>query len=80
MKVVILAGGYGTRLSEYTEKIPKPLVEIGHIPIIKHIMNWYAQFGHCEFIIALGYKGITIKDYFLRHLQTLNDIEIDYQV
>lgn len=77
MKVVILAGGYGTRLSEYTDRIPKPLVEIGQIPMITHIMNWYAKFGHTEFILALGYKGVVVKEYFLRHLQTLNDIEMD---
>jgi len=77
MKVVILAGGYGTRLSEYTHTIPKPLVEIGNIPIIKHIMTWYEKFGYCDFIIALGYKGNVMKDYFIRHLHTMDDIEIN---
>ena len=67
MKVIILAGGFGTRLSEYTNTIPKPLVEIGNIPIIQHIMSWYSKFGYDEFIIALGYKGVEIKNYFVRY-------------
>ena len=54
MKVVILAGGFGTRLSEYTDTIPKPMVPIGNIPIIEHIMGLYAKYGHKEFYIALG--------------------------
>ena len=64
MKVVILAGGFGTRLSEYTDTIPKPMVPIGGIPIIEHIMNLYSSFDHTEFYIALGYKGEEIKKYF----------------
>ena len=64
MKVVILAGGFGTRLSEYTDTIPKPMVPIGGKPIIEHIMSIYAGYGHKEFYIALGYKGEVIKDYF----------------
>ena len=64
MKVVILAGGFGTRLSEYTDSIPKPMVPIGNKPIIEHIMNIYANYGHKEFYIALGYKGEVIKNYF----------------
>jgi glucose-1-phosphate cytidylyltransferase len=64
MKVVILAGGFGTRLSEYTDTIPKPMVPIGGKPIIEHIMEYYSKFGHNEFYIALGYKGEIIKNYF----------------
>jgi glucose-1-phosphate cytidylyltransferase len=64
MKVVILAGGFGTRLSEYTDTIPKPMVSIGGKPIIEHIMSVYASYGHKEFYIALGYKGEVIKEYF----------------
>ncbi len=64
MKVVILAGGFGTRLSEYTDTIPKPMVPIGNIPIIEHIMRTYAFYGYNDFIIALGYKGEIIKSYF----------------
>ena len=64
MKVVILAGGYSTRLSEYTDTIPKPMVLSGGKPIIEHIMNIYSYYGHKEFYIALGYKGEVIKNYF----------------
>ncbi len=64
MKVVILAGGFGTRLSEYTDTIPKPMVPIGNKPIIEHIMEIYSNYGHKEFYIALGYKGEVIKSYF----------------
>ena len=64
MQVVILAGGLGTRLSEETDVIPKPMVRIGNLPILHHIMNYYAGFGHTDFVIALGYKAEFIKDYF----------------
>ena len=64
MKVVILAGGFGTRLSEYTDTIPKPMVPIGGKPIIEHIMDIYSYSGHEEFYIALGYKGEVIQEYF----------------
>ena len=64
MKVVILAGGFGTRLSEYTDTIPKPMVPIGDKPIIEHIMEIYANYGHKEFYVALGYKGEVIKKHF----------------
>jgi len=63
-KTIILAGGYGTRLGDVTDTIPKPMVEIGGIPIIVHIMNHYAHYGHNEFYIALGYKADYIKKYF----------------
>ena len=65
MKVAILAGGMGTRLSEETAVKPKPMVEIGGYPILWHIMKIYSSFGYREFVIALGYKGSVIKDYFL---------------
>ena len=67
MKVVILAGGYGTRLSEYTKTIPKPMVKIGNKPILFHIMNTYKKYGFNEFIILLGYKGSLIKDFFKKN-------------
>jgi len=65
MKVIILAGGFGTRLAEETDRIPKPMVEIGGRPILWHIMKHYAHYGFKEFFIALGYKGELIKRYFL---------------
>jgi glucose-1-phosphate cytidylyltransferase len=71
MKVIILAGGFGTRLAEATDRIPKPMVEIGGRPILWHIMKYYAHFDYDEFYVALGYKGKVIKDYFL-HYHTLN--------
>ena len=64
MKVIILAGGFGTRLSEYTNTIPKPMIRVGNKPILHHIMQFYANFGHTDFYIALGYKGEVIKKYF----------------
>ena len=64
MKVIILAGGFGTRLAEYTDTIPKPMVPVGGKPIIHHIMQFYANYGHKDFYIALGYKGEIIKKYF----------------
>jgi glucose-1-phosphate cytidylyltransferase len=64
MKVIILAGGFGTRISEYTKKIPKPMIKIGRLPILMHIMKIYINYGHTEFILALGYKSKVIKDYF----------------
>lgn len=64
MQVVILAGGYGTRLAEETDLIPKPMVRIGNLPILIHIMHYYASFGHANFIIALGYKSEVVFDYF----------------
>ena len=65
MKVVILAGGFGSRLSEYTEIIPKPMVKIGNDPILMHIIKIYAKFGYNDFYIALGYKSDVIIDYFM---------------
>jgi glucose-1-phosphate cytidylyltransferase len=77
MKVVILAGGYGTRLSEETGVIPKPLVEIGGRPILWHIMRIYSHHGFNEFVICCGYKGDVIKDYFLRRLRHQGDLTVD---
>ena len=77
MKVIILAGGFGTRLSEYTENIPKPMVTVGGRPILWHIMRSYAHFGHKDFYLALGYKSEVIKEYFL-HYRSLNaDFTVD---
>jgi glucose-1-phosphate cytidylyltransferase len=77
MKVVILAGGFGTRLSEYTESIPKPMVTVGGKPILWHIMNTYAKFGHKDFYIALGYKAEVIKEYFLNYRTLNSDFTVD---
>ena len=67
MKVIILAGGKGTRIPEYSSKIPKPMVKINGIPILVHIMNHYSAYGFKDFIIALGFKGKVIKDYFKKN-------------
>ncbi len=77
MKVVILAGGLGTRLEEETQSTPKPMVEIGRRPILWHIMKLYAHFGYKEFIIALGYKQEVVKDYFRFFVQRESDLIID---
>ena len=70
MKVVLFCGGLGTRLREHSETIPKPLVCIGHRPLIWYLMKYYAHYGHKEFILCLGYKGNVIKDYFLNYQET----------
>jgi glucose-1-phosphate cytidylyltransferase len=70
MKVVLFCGGLGTRIREYSENIPKPMVPIGHQPILWHVMQYYSQFGHQEFILCLGYKANVVKDYFLNYRQT----------
>lgn len=77
MKVVILAGGLGTRLAEETEIKPKPMVEVGERPILWHIMKHYAEYGFKEFIIALGYKGEVIKRFFLEHSTLQGSFSID---
>lgn len=77
MKVVILAGGMGTRLMEETELRPKPMVEIGKKPILWHIMKYYNSFGFDDFIVCLGYKGNMIKDYFLNYQLHNSDISVD---
>lgn len=77
MKTVILAGGLGTRLAEESASKPKPMVEVGEHPIIWHIMNIYASQGFHEFVVALGYKGEMIKDYFLNYHRLRNDLSIN---
>lgn len=79
MKVVILAGGYGTRISEESYLKPKPLIEIGEYPIIWHIMKIYSAYGFNEFIICLGYKGHMIKDYFLNYFLYKSDVTVDFK-
>lgn len=77
MKAVILAGGLGTRLSEETVLRPKPMVEIGGMPILWHIMKYYSNFGINDFIICCGYKGYMIKEYFINYFMHISDINID---
>lgn len=77
MKVVILAGGFGTRLAELTDLIPKPMVPVGGHPLLWHIMNIYASKGYNEFIVALGYKADIIKNYFLNYASLNADFTVD---
>jgi len=77
MKVLILAGGFGTRLSEETGIVPKPLVEIGGRPIIWHIMKSYSHYGFNDFVILLGYKGYYIKEFFANYFLHQSDVTID---
>ena len=77
LKVVILAGGYGTRLAEETETRPKPMVEVGGKPILWHIMKHFGRYGLKEFFIALGYRGDVIKRFFLEHHTLSGDITVD---
>jgi glucose-1-phosphate cytidylyltransferase len=77
MKVVILAGGYGTRLSEETEILPKPMIEIGGRPLLWHLMKAFSEQGYNEFVVALGYKGDVIKRYFMQYADTVSDLRID---
>tara|TARA_B100000963_G_C22621385_1_gene670136 strand:- start:1524 stop:2297 length:774 start_codon:yes stop_codon:yes gene_type:complete len=77
MKVVILAGGFGSRLGDITENIPKPMVDIGGKPILWHLMNIFSSYGYNEFILALGYKSKVIKNYFLNFNFIDNDFEIN---
>lgn len=79
MKVIILAGGFGTRLSEYTSSVPKPMVTVGGTPILWHIMNSYAYHGHKDFYIALGYKSELIKEYFLHYRSLNSDFTVDLE-
>ena len=77
MKAVILAGGFGTRISEESDTKPKPMVEIGGRPLLWHIMKIYAHFGVRDFVICLGYKGYVIKEFFFNYYHHMSDITID---
>lgn len=79
MKVVILAGGYGTRISEESHLRPKPLIEIGERPIICHIMSIYSHYGFNDFIICLGYKGYLIKEFFAHYFLHQSDVTFDFR-
>jgi len=78
MKVVILAGGYGTRIRDVADDIPKPMIPIGPYPILWHIMKTYAHFGYKDFVICLGYKGQVIKDFFLNYEACTRDLTIRF--
>jgi glucose-1-phosphate cytidylyltransferase len=78
MKVVILAGGFGTRISEESHLRPKPMIEIGDAPIIWHIMKIYSHYGFNEFIICCGYKGYMIKEYFANYYIHRSDMTFDF--
>jgi len=73
LKVVIFCGGLGMRLREYSENVPKPMVPVGSRPILWHVMRYYAHFGHKDFILCLGYKGDSIKKYFLEYEETVSN-------
>jgi glucose-1-phosphate cytidylyltransferase len=73
MKVVLFCGGLGTRLREHSDTIPKPLVNIGQRPIIWHLMRYYAHFGHTDFVLALGYRGDMIREYFLKYSEAMSN-------
>lgn len=73
MKVVLFCGGLGTRLREHSETIPKPLVTIGYRPILWHLMRYYAHYGHRDFILALGYRGDLVREYFLNYKETMSN-------
>lgn len=73
MKVVLFCGGLGTRLREYSETIPKPMVNIGARPVMWHLMKYYAHYGHTDFILCLGYRGDLIKEYFLAYDECLSN-------
>ncbi len=77
MKVILLAGGYGTRMSEYTDLVPKPMVRIGEHPILWHIMKTYASYGHKDFYVALGYKSDVVKQYFSQYHAVNSDFSVD---
>lgn len=77
MRTVILAGGRGTRLSEETHATPKPMVNVGRRPMLWHIMKYYESFGHTDFVVALGYKGYVIKEYFANYFLHDRDMKID---
>ena len=78
MKVVILTGGFGTRISEESQTKPKPMIEIGGMPILWYIMKEYSYYGYHEFIICAGYQQVCIKDWFANYFRRLSDYTIDF--
>lgn len=96
MKVVLFCGGLGTRIREYSENVPKPMIPVGHQPILHHVMQYYSDYGHDDFVLCLGYKANVIKDFFLnfrpqafadcvisdggRHVDLLGEISRDWRI
>jgi glucose-1-phosphate cytidylyltransferase len=70
VKVVLFCGGFGTRIRDYAENVPKPMIPVGHQPILWHVMQYYAHYGHTDFVLCLGYKASVIKEYFLNYKPT----------
>ena len=79
MKVVILCGGQGTRIRDVSETLPKPMLPIGQFPILWHIMKIYSAYGYNDFVILLGYKGYTIKEYFANYFLHQSDVRINLE-
>jgi glucose-1-phosphate cytidylyltransferase len=77
MKTVILCGGQGTRIRDVAADVPKPMITIGRLPILWHLMRYYAHFGHDEFVLCLGYKGEVIKDFFLNYRARTRNFTVD---
>jgi len=79
MKVVLFCGGLGTRIREYSESVPKPMIPVGHQPILWHVMQYYSEYGHRDFILCLGYKANVVKEFFLNHRpQTYADCTVSH--
>jgi len=76
MKVVILCGGYGTRIRDVSDNIPKPMIPVGRLPVLWHVMKYYASFGHREFVLCLGYKGQVVKEFFLNYEAQTRDCTV----
>ena len=76
MKTVILCGGYGTRIHDVADNMPKPMIPVGRLPILWHLMKYYANYGHQEFVLCLGYKGQAIKDFFLNYEAYTSDCTV----
>lgn len=76
MKTVILCGGYGTRIRDVADDIPKPMIPVGRLPILWHLMKYYASFGYDEFILCLGHKGHVIKDFFINYETSTRDVTV----
>ena len=73
MKVVLFCGGLGTRIRDYSENVPKPMIHIGYRPVLWHLMKYYAHYGHTDFVLCLGYRGDVIKQYFLDYNECLSN-------